>query len=453
MTATLLLLAALFLVIACGVFVAAEFALVTVDRTKVEQAAADGDAAAVGVQSALRSLSTQLSGAQVGITLTNLGIGFLAEPAIADLIDEPLGAAGVPDGAVTPVALAFALSVSTVVTMLFGELVPKNLAIALPLATARATQGPMRFFTAVNKGPIRILNGAANALVRRLGVEPQEELRSARSSTELASLIARSADEGTLDADTAELMERSVEFATRTAGEIMTPRVRTRSLELNDRAAAVIELTRQSGHSRFPVLDDDDIVVGTVHVKNAVALPVHERATTKVKHLMAKPIVVPDSLRLDPLLQLLREDGFQMAVVLDEYGGHAGIVTLEDVVEEIVGDIADEHDRLGSRARQRRDGSWVLSGLLRPDEVEDITGIELPEDEAYDTIAGLVLQVLGKVPVAGDLAEVPVPDRSDPDEPRERLAVLSVEHMDGLRVDRLTLRLLEGDPTEEDEDE
>ncbi|MEN8707344.1 MAG: hemolysin family protein [Nocardioides marinisabuli] len=453
MTATLLLLAALFLVIACGVFVAAEFALVTVDRTKVEQAAADGDAAAVGVQSALRSLSTQLSGAQVGITLTNLGIGFLAEPAIADLIDEPLGAAGVPDGAVTPVALAVALSVSTVVTMLFGELVPKNLAIALPLATARATQGPMRFFTAVNKGPIRILNGAANALVRRLGVEPQEELRSARSSTELASLIARSADEGTLDADTAELMERSVEFATRTAGEIMTPRVRTRSLELNDRAAAVIELTRQSGHSRFPVLDDDDIVVGTVHVKNAVALPVHERATTKVKHLMAKPIVVPDSLRLDPLLQLLREDGFQMAVVLDEYGGHAGIVTLEDVVEEIVGDIADEHDRLGSRARQRRDGSWVLSGLLRPDEVEDITGIELPEDEAYDTIAGLVLQVLGKVPVAGDLAEVPVPDRSDPDEPRERLAVLSVEHMDGLRVDRLTLRLLEGDPTEEDEDE
>ncbi len=194
------------------------------------------------------------------------------------------------------------------------------------------------------------------------------------------------------------------------------------------------------------MLDDDDIVVGTVHVKNAVALPVHERATTKVKHLMAKPIVVPDSLRLDPLLQLLREDGFQMAVVLDEYGGHAGIVTLEDVVEEIVGDIADEHDRLGSRARQRRDGSWVLSGLLRPDEVEDLTGIELPEDEAYDTIAGLVLQVLGRVPVAGDLAEVPVPDRSDPDEPRERLAVLSVEHMDGLRVDRLTLRLLEGDP-------
>ena len=345
MTALLLLLAALLLVVACGIFVAAEFALVTVDRNKVDQLASAGDAGAVGVQRALRSLSTQLSGAQVGITLTNLGIGYLAEPAISSLIEDPLGAAGVPDGAVTPIALALGLIISTILTMLFGELVPKNFAIALPLATARATQRPMRLFTAVNTYPIRFLNGAANALVRRLGIEPQEELRSARSSTELASLIARSADEGTLDADTAELMERSVEFGTRTAGEIMTPRMRTLSLELNDRAQAIIDLTRSSGHSRFPVLDEEDNVAGTVHVKHAVALPVHERSTTKVKHLMAKPIVVPDSLRLDPLLQLLREDGFQMAVVLDEYGGHAGIVTLEDVIEEIVGDISDEHDR------------------------------------------------------------------------------------------------------------
>ena len=443
MTALLLLLAALLLVVACGIFVAAEFALVTVDRNKVDQLASAGDAGAVGVQRALRSLSTQLSGAQVGITLTNLGIGYLAEPAISSLIEEPLGAAGVPDGAVTPIALALGLIISTILTMLFGELVPKNFAIALPLATARATQRPMRLFTAVNTYPIRFLNGAANALVRRLGIEPQEELRSARSSTELASLIARSADEGTLDADTAELMERSVEFGTRTAGEIMTPRMRTLSLELNDRAQAIIDLTRSSGHSRFPVLDEEDNVAGTVHVKHAVALPVHERSTTKVKHLMAKPIVVPDSLRLDPLLQLLREDGFQMAVVLDEYGGHAGIVTLEDVIEEIVGDISDEHDRLGSRGRQRRDGSWVLSGMLRPDEVEDLTGIELPEDESYDTVGGLVMRSLGKVPETGDIAEVPVPDRTDPDEPREQLAVLAVEHMDGLRVDRVSLRLLD----------
>jgi CBS domain containing-hemolysin-like protein len=453
MTAWLLLVAALLLIVACGVFVAAEFSFVTVDRNKVDQAAAAGDASARGLQQALRSLSTQLSGAQVGITITNLAIGYLAEPAISDLIDGPLASAGVPEGAITPVAVGIGLTLGTILTMIFGELVPKNLALAKPMEVARATQRVQRTFTAVNRVPIRILNGSANAAVRRLGIEPQEELRSARSSTELASLIQRSADHGTLDVETAELMERSVEFGSRTAGEIMTPRVRSSCLEANDRASAVLELTRQTGHSRFPVLDVDENVVGTVHVKHAVALPVPERSTTKVKHLMAKPIVVPDSLRLDPLLALLRKDGFQLAVVMDEYGGYAGIVTLEDVVEEIVGDISDEHDRTSANARLQRDGTWSLSGMLRPDEVEDLTGIALPDHEDYDTIAGLVLQVLGKIPVAGDLAEVSVPDRSHPDEPREQLAVLTVDRMDGLRIDRLTLRLMDGTGNETGEEE
>jgi CBS domain containing-hemolysin-like protein len=448
-TSLLLLVLALALVAACGVFVAAEFSFVTVDRAQVEREAAAGDSGAQGLQRALRSLSTQLSGAQVGITLTNLAIGFLAEPAVSDLIDGPLESLGVRSGWVTPVAAATGLVFGTIATMIFGELVPKNLALAKPMVTARATQRFQRGFTAVMRLPIRLLNGSANAVVRRLGIEPQEELRSARSSTELASLIARSASVGTLDPETAELMERSVEFGSRTAGEIMTPRVRTLSLDESDRALQVIELARESGHSRFPVLDAEDTVVGTVHVKNAVALPVHERATTRVKHLMVKPIVVPDSLRLDPLLALLRGDGFQLAVVLDEYGGHAGIVTLEDVIEEIVGDISDEHDRLGEQVQPRRDGSWLISGLLRPDEVEDLTGIALPESEDYDTVAGLVLQVLGRVPEAGDIAEVAIaeahPDGDDG--PRERMVALTVEHMDGLRVDRLTLRVLEPDGT------
>ena len=443
MTAWLLLLAALLLILACGVFVAAEFSFVTVDRGKVDQAAAEGDPVAKGVQQALRTLSTQLSGAQVGITITNLAIGYLAEPAISDLIDGPLASAGVPEGAITPVAVGIGLTVGTILTMIFGELVPKNLALAKPMEVARATQRFQRAFTAVMRGPIRVLNGSANAFVRRLGIEPQEELRSARSSTELASLVQRSADLGTLDVETAELMGRSVEFGTRTAGEIMTPRVRTTSLDVNDRGIAVIERARATGHSRFPVVDDEENVVGTVHVKHAVALPVHERATTKVKHLMVRPILVPDSLRLDPLLALLREDGFQMAVVMDEYGGFAGVVTLEDVVEEIVGDISDEHDRLSANARRHGDGTWSLSGLLRPDEVEDLTGIELPDHEDYDTIAGLVLQVLGRVPAVGDLAEIRVPDRTDPDGQREQLAILTVDWMDGLRIDRLTLRLLD----------
>ena len=452
MTAWLLIAASLVLIALCGVFVAAEFAFVTVDRSRVEQAAAEGDSGAKGVLAALRSLSTQLSGAQVGITVTNLAIGFLAEPAIADLIGPPLDGWGLPEEVVHPLAVGLGLVIGSVLTMIFGELVPKNLAIARPMETARATQRFMRLFTTANTWPIRLLNGSANAFVRALGMEPQEELRSARSSTELASLIARSADQGTLDADTAELMERSVEFGQRNAGEIMTPRVRTISLDVNDRAVDVLEAARESGHSRFPVLDQDENVVGTVHVKHAVALPPRERHTTRVKHLMVRPIVVPDTLRLDPLLALLREDGFQMAVVLDEYGGHAGIVTLEDVVEEIVGDIADEHDERSQQARQLRDGSWSLSGLLRPDEVADLTEVELPEDEDYDTIAGLVLQVLGKMPAVGDVAEVWVPvrrgEQHDLPEAGRRLAALTVTHMDGLRIDRLAMKVLTDDGPE-----
>jgi CBS domain containing-hemolysin-like protein len=451
-TPWLLLGVALVLVAMCGLFVAAEFAFVTVDRATVDKAAAGGDSGAAGVQSALRSLSTQLSGAQVGITITNLAIGFLAEPAIAQLIDGPLERMGTPESLVRPLAVGLGLGIGTVLTMIFGEMVPKNLALARPLPTARATQRFMRGFTHVSAWPIRLLNESANTLVRRMGIEPQEELRSARSSEELASLVQRSADQGTLDADTAELMERSVEFGTRTASEIMTPRVRTTSVEEGDRASTVIELARQTGYSRFPVLDNDDNVVGTVHVKHAVGLPVHERPTTRVKHIMVKPVVVPDTLRLDPLLALLRGDGFQMAIVLDEYGGHAGIVTLEDVVEEIVGDISDEHDRLGARARQRRDGSWSLSGLLRPDEVEDVTGVTLPDHEDYDTIGGLVMQSLGKVPEPGERAEVVIPDTTDPDTPRQQLAVLTVERMEGLRVDRIGLRVLAPE-AEEDGDE
>ncbi len=448
-TPWLLLLVSLALIAICGLFVAAEFSLVTVDRGSVARAVAEGDPQAAGVQEALHNLSTQLSGAQVGITVTNLAVGFLAEPAISRLVDGPLEAVGVPVGWVPGIAVGIGLAFGTVLTMLFGELVPKNVALALPLATARRTQRFMRAFTMLNMWPIRALNGSANTLVRRLGIEPQEELRSARSSEELTSLVQRSADQGTLDAETAGLMERSASFGSRTAGEIMTPRMRTTTVEETDRASTVIELARQTGNSRFPVLDSEDAVVGTVHVKHAVALPVHERATTRVRHIMVKPIVVPDSLRLDPLLELLRGDGFQMAIVLDEYGGHAGIVTLEDVVEEIVGDISDEHDRLGARARQRRDGSWTLSGLLRPDEVEDATGVELPEHDDYDTLGGLVMHALGKIPEVGDRVEIAVPDRSDPEEPRQNLATITVEAMEGLRVDRIELRLVTGPTTTE----
>ena len=434
------------LVLACGIFVAAEFSFVTVDRPSVEKAAAEGDKGAEGVRVALKSLSTQLSGAQVGITLTNLAIGFLAEPAISELIRGPLELVGTPEAAVTPIAVGAGLVLATGLTMIFGELVPKNLAIALPLATAKATQVPMRVFTTAMRGPIRLLNGSANAIVRSLGAEPQEELRSARSVDELASLTKRSATEGTLDSETANLVERSVAFGPRTAGEIMTPRVQMACVDATDPVSEIIDLSSSTGFSKFPVIKGtSDNVVGSVHVKQAVAVPRSDRGDTLIREVMVDATVVPESLRLDPLLSLLRGEGFQMAIVSDEYGGTAGVVTLEDVVEEIVGDIADEHDRYGSRLRQRPDGSWIVSGLLRPDEVAGATGLELPEDEDYDTVAGLLVRELGRIPERGDRALIPLPvevPEDDDEDPVQEHVVLRVERMDGLRVDRISIRRL-----------
>jgi CBS domain containing-hemolysin-like protein len=438
------------LMLACGVFGAAEYSFVAVDRAAVDRAANAGDSAAIGVRKALRSLSTQLSGAQVGVTITNLVIGFLAEPAIAELLRDPLRAAGVPRGAMTGIAVTVALVLATVATMLIGELIPKKIGIAVPLEAAKATQGVMRLFTTVVKPAIHVLNGSANAIVRAVGVEPQEELRSARSTDELASLATRSASEGTLDEETAHLVQRSVAFGPRTAGEIMTPRMRMAVVDVNDPVSEVIELSSTTGYSKFPVTKGStDNIVGSVHVKQAVAVPRAERGSRQVREVMVPATVVPESLRLDPLLSLLRGEGFQMAIVSDEYGGTAGVVTLEDVVEEIVGDIADEHDRSAARMRQRPDGSWIVSGLMRPDEVLDATGLALPEHEDYDTVAGLFVQRLGRIPRPGDTVDVALPTVVPDDDDAEPLvehARLRVVRMDGRRIDRIALHRRPGPP-------
>ncbi|MGH3414076.1 MAG: hemolysin family protein [Marmoricola sp.] len=443
------------LVLGNAVFGSAEYSFVQADRAQLERAVAEGNPRAQGVLRAIGRLSTQLSGAQVGITVTNLALGFLAEPAIASLLHSPLRAVGVSEGAVGGIAVAIGMVIATVVTMLFGELVPKKVAIARPLGTAMATQAFMRGFTLVMLGPIRLLNGSANAIVRLFGIEPQEELRSARSSDELASLAGRSASEGTLDSGTATLVQKSVAFGERTAGEIMTPRVRMATVEIGDPVREVIELSEVTGFSKFPVIKGStDNVVGSVHVKQVVTIPRQERPRVQVRQIMVPATVVPESLRLDPLLTLLRGEGFQMAIVSDEYGGTAGVVTLEDVVEEIVGDISDEHDRYRSRMRRRPDGSWIVSGLLRPDEVAEATGLDLPEDESYDTVAGLLVKLLGRIPERGDRVTVELPPVVPEDEDAElvrQFAQLRVERMDGLRVDRISVRLLE--PVEPEDDE
>lgn len=443
----LLLAICVLLIVACGLFGAAEYSLVAVDRAQIEAAARAGDKQAHGVSKALRRLSTQLSGAQVGITITNLVIGFLAEPSIAHLLRGPMRAIGISGSTLTSVCVALGMILATIATMLFGELIPKKIAIARPEGTARHTQAMLRAFSQVVRGPIWLLNGSANALVRLGGVEPQEELRSARTTEELAALAEHSASEGTLDTETATLVQRSVAFGPRTAGEIMTPRVQMEAVDANASILDVIERSAATGFSKFPVTKgSNDNIVGAVHVKQVVTIPRSDRETTLVRQIMTEIPVVPETLRLDPLLTLLRSSGLQMAAVSDEYGGTAGIVTLEDVVEEIVGEIADEHDPRGSRLRRRPDGSWLISGLLRPDEVAETTGIDLPEDESYDTVAGLLVRELGHIPERGEEALVRLADEfGEDDEVHPRYAVLRVEAMDALRVDRLSLRLVEVD--------
>jgi magnesium and cobalt exporter, CNNM family len=425
MSEWLLLGAGVLLTLGTAIFVAAEFSLVALDRSTVERAIEKGDKRAVGVLAAVRTLSTQLSGAQVGITITTLVVGYLVQPSLASLLAGPLEAVGLEGAAAEGVAVALALAIATAFSMVVGELVPKNLAISVPLATAKVVAGPQRLFSASVSPLITVLNGSANRLLRAVGVEPQEELSAGRSPEELAALVRHSAAAGTLDQQTAELITRSLGFAGRTAADVMTPRVRTLVLQRDQKAAEVIGLARRSGHSRFPVIDGDlDDVVGVVHLKSAVAVPRERRDDVPVAAIMSEALRVPETVRLDPLLVELRALGLQLAVVVDEYGGTAGVVTLEDLVEELVGEVADEHDRSRPGIVHRRDGAWLVPGLMRPDEVRDRTDVDVPDGHAYETLGGFVMSALGRIPQVGD--EVPV-----------RAAVLRVERMEGRRVDRV----------------
>ncbi len=437
MTDWLLVLTGVALTIGTCVFVAAEFSLVALDRLAVERAVEAGDDGARSVLTSLRRLSTQLSAAQVGITLTTLILGWVATPALSNLVAAGLGLVGVGDAVADTASPVLALVLVTLFSMVFGELLPQFLGISAPLGTAKRVVGPVRMFSMVAKPLILVLNGSANGFLRSVGVEPQEELSAGRTPQELTSLVMRSARAGTLDQDTARLVTASIGFGERTAADVMTPRVRATAIERTATAADVLALARRTGHSRFPVIGEDwDDIDGMVHVKRAMAVPHERRADVPVSALMVPPLLVPETIRLDPLLLLLRGAGMQLVVVVDEFGGTSGVVTLEDVVEEIVGEVSDEHDRGGTTGRQTGEGTWTFPGLWRPDEVRDRVGAPIPDGPAYETTGGFVMAWLGRVPEVGDRVDLPGWS-------------LVVVDMDGRRVDRL--RLDRDDPTESGE--
>ncbi|WP_433407442.1 hemolysin family protein [Saccharomonospora azurea] len=391
------------LTVGTGLAVAAEFSLTTLERSTVESNVRQvGDKRSKMVLKAHRTLSFQLSGAQVAITLTTLVTGYVAEPLLGRIVRPVLTGFGMSESAAAGTSLVVALLLATSLSMVIGEMVPKNLAVALPLKTARAVAGYHTRFSMLFRWLINLMNNSANWVVRKLGVEPQEELRSARSPQELGSIVRASAETGTLDVSTAQLLDRSLRFGDRNAGELMTPRVQLEALHVDDTVVDMVALARRTGLSRFPVYREDlDDVQGTVHVKQAFTVPASERASTPVGALMRPMPTVPESLPGDAVLDRLRDSRFQLAIVVDEYGGTAGLVTLEDVVEEIVGDVRDEHDIREEPASQQLSAhSWVLSGQLRDDEVLDATGFRMPEGD-YETIAGLLLERLGEIPEVG----------------------------------------------------
>ncbi|GAA1933163.1 hemolysin family protein [Kitasatospora viridis] len=409
-TAWLLLAAALLLILANGLFVAAEFSFVTVDRGAVDRAARDGDRRAHGLRQALRSLSFQLSGAQLGITITSLVVGMLAEPALAVLLTSPLTDLDLSEGTARGLSAVVGMLVATVLQMVIGELVPKNWAISRPLQVARAVAAPQRLFSAACGPLIRVLNGCANRLVRALGVEPTEELEHARTPDELAFLARHSAQAGAMEQDAALLFVRTLNLGGLTAESVMTPRVEVAALGQDATAADVVNLTRATGFSRFPVYRDSlDDITGTVTLKDALGVRADLRAEVTVGRLAADPLLVPETLSAEQLLEQLRRRQ-PMAIVIDEYGGTAGVATLEDIVEEIVGEVRDEHDpgespELLAVPPVAGHPAWLADGRARIDQLAGI-GLHAPHGP-YETLAGLLADLLGRIPERGDTATLP----------------------------------------------
>ncbi|MDR8407906.1 hemolysin family protein [Nonomuraea sp. NPDC005501] len=432
------LLALLLLTAATGYFVAQEFAFVAADRSVLREQAAAGDKAADKALQVTSRLSFMLSGAQLGITVTALLVGFLAEPAIATLVRPWLDGHGLPDAAVTGLSVAAGVVAATIVQMVLGELAPKNLGIARPEPVAKFLAGSTLTYLAVVGPVVRLFDSAATGVLRRVGIEPVEEVEHGATPEELSRIIAESTRAGELPPRLSELLERALEFGDRIAEEIMVPRPRVVALRDSQPLSDLVQVMRDRGHSRYPVLGADGDVAGVTGVRELLAsgLDIGADGTAgggTVGDITRPARLVPDSLPLPGVIEQMRAGKDDIVCVIDEYGGLAGVITIEDLAEELVGELVDENDPEPAGAVERPDGGWDVPGSLRLDEVERATGVALPESDDYDTLAGLILARLGRMAEAGDQVVVPLtaePDLFAEDDGQERLAELTVVALD-----------------------
>ncbi len=414
------------LVVANAFFVAAEFSLVGARRSRLEELIQQGERKAILARRAVQSLGRYISATQLGITLTSLGLGWVGEPALARLINGSF--TWLPE-AVRPfathfVAVAIAFAIISLLHIILGELVPKAVAILYPEAVAMWTIVPLMAFVWVMTLPIMFLNRTSNALLNLLGVNPPGESERLHSPDELRMLVGQSQEGGSLDAQDARLLEGVFEFAEKTAQDVMTPRTRMIALEADSsvqRAAAVIAA---AGRSRYPVYADTlDDIVGIVHAK-AILAALREDPNRLLKDVVRPPLFVPGTRKIEDVLTDMKRQRNHLAVVLDEYGGTAGLVTMEDLLEEIVGDIEDEYDR-ADRPGPQPDGAAILDGGLPLTDLPEKAGIEI-EDENYTTLGGYLFGRLGRLPKPGD--RVVVADRT-----------FEITEMDGRRVKSVRL--------------
>ncbi|MEU9736394.1 hemolysin family protein [Streptomyces sp. NPDC048002] len=409
-SAVLGLLAVFVLTAGTGYFVAQEFAYVSADRLALAREAEAGDKRAARALKVLGRLSFMLSGAQLGITVTGLVVGFIAEPSVSALLRPVLSGIGIPDAAVSGISVVLAFAGATVVQMVLGELAPKNLAIAVPERLAKALAPSTLAYLKVVGPVVRIFDGAANRLLRKVGIEPVEELHHGATLEELGHLIGESHEQGELPRETAALLDHALGFSERTLDEVMVPRADAVFVRRDASAAEAVDLIAKHGHSNYPVLGDHpDDMTGVLGVRELMRRPAAHLTDTTAGALARRPLLLPDTLTLPDAVEQMRRLDDEFAVVLDEHGGVAGIVTYEDIAEELVGDIADETDTVTELAVADADG-WLVDARRRLDEIAEATGIELPEEEDYDTVAGLVVDRLGRFPTVGDRLDLDLPD-------------------------------------------
>ncbi|MEX2324322.1 MAG: hemolysin family protein [Nitriliruptoraceae bacterium] len=411
-----------------GVFVAAEFALVTVNRPLVEERRAAGSRLAALVSRELSELSFALSVAQFGITATSLLVGFLAEQAVGDTVIRPLLATvGLPEQASLAVTVTGALLLSTLVQVVVGELVPKNLAMAYPYGIAAGLTPFTRSVGLILRPLIRIFDASAIAVARRLfRIDVATELEAGRSLEELSRIIDASGQKGSLSRAQAELLGRAVELGDTRVAEVMVPRPDVAWLQCDMTLEELRSIAKATGFSRFPVYRaSEDDVVGTVHLKDLLSVPNERHSTTSVNEVTTPALAVPEAAPLRHLLAELRRDQRTFALVVDEHGGTAGIITVEDVLERLVGDISDEFDVTGPSVRRAGLGRFVVPGSMGVVQVREKLDLDIPDGE-YDTIAGFVIEHLGRIPEPGDVVE-------------HHGRQLMVRHMDGMRITEIAI--------------